>query len=108
MAEENQQEGKMRLKIRAYDSKLIDKSVSQIIEAIERRGGQIVGPVPLPTEVDRWTVNKSSFAHKTSREQFERKVHKRLIDIVNPEKDIIEALDNLTLPSGIDVEIKAI
>lgn len=103
---EDTKQEKLRLRVKSYDAKLIDKSVEQIIEAIERKGGEIVGPVPLPTEVKRYTVNKSTFVHKKSREQFEMKVHKRLIDILNPKQQIIESLSNLNLPAGIDVEIK--
>jgi len=105
---EDAQKEKLRLRIKSYDAKLIDKSVRQIIDAIERKGGEVVGPVPLPTEVKKYTVNKSTFVHKKAREQFEMKVHKRLIDILNPKEQIIEALSNLNLPSGIDVEIKTI
>ena len=96
----------MRLCIKSYDAKLIDSSVRQIIEAIHRQGGEIIGPIPLPTEVRRYTVNRSTFVHKKSREQFEMKVHKRLIDVINPSQKIIEALGSLNLPAGIDVEIK--
>lgn len=103
---EDVQKEKMRLRVKSYDAKLIDKSVKQIVEAIQRKGGEVVGPVPLPTEVKRYTVNSSSFVHKKSRDQYEMKIHKRLIDIVNPKEQIIEALSNLNLPSGIDVEIK--
>lgn len=99
-------EEKLRLRIKSYDAKLIDNSVRQIIEAIQRQGGEIVGPIPLPTEVKRYTVNRATFAHKKSREQFEMKIHKRLIDVMNPGQKIIEALSNLNLPAGIDVEIK--
>lgn len=97
---------KVRLKIKAYDHKLIDNSCRQIIEVIERQGGEIVGPVPLPTEFHRYTVNRSTFVHKDSREQFEMRVHKRLIDIVNPSQKIIASLDNLNLPAGVDIEVK--
>lgn len=103
---EDAQKEKMRLRVKSYDAKLIDKSVKQIVEAIQRKGGEVVGPVPLPTEVKRYTVNSSSFVHKKSRDQYEMKIHKRLIDIINPKEQIIEALSNLNLPSGIDVEIK--
>jgi small subunit ribosomal protein S10 len=104
--EEQLQKEKLRLRIRAYDAKLIDNSVRQIIEAIKRQGGEVVGPIPLPTEVRRYTVNRSTFVHKKSREQFEMRVHKRLIDILNPGQKIIESLTDLNLPGGVDVEIK--
>jgi len=92
--------------VKAYDTKLIDNSVKQIIEAIKRQGGDVVGPVPLPTEFKRYTVNRSTFVHKKSREQFELRVHKRVVDIMNPEQKIIESLTDLNLPSGVDVEIR--
>ena len=104
--EEQIQKEKLRLRIRAYDAKLIDSSSRQIIEAIRRQGGEVVGPIPLPTEIRRYTVNRSTFVHKKSREQFEMRVHKRLIDIINPGQKIIESLTDLNLPGGVDVEIK--
>ena len=104
--EEQVQKEKLRLRIRAYDAKLIDSSVRQIIEAIRRQGGEVVGPIPLPTEVRRYTVNRSTFVHKKSREQFEMRVHKRLVDILSPGQKIIESLTDLNLPGGVDVEIK--
>ncbi|MFH0712564.1 MAG: 30S ribosomal protein S10 [Candidatus Jorgensenbacteria bacterium] len=97
---------KLRLRIRAYDAKLIDTSAKQIVEAVRRQGAEVVGPIPLPTEVRRYTVNRSTFVHKKSREQFEMKVHKRLIDILNPSQKIVESLTDLNLPGGVDVEIK--
>ncbi len=103
---EEVQKEKLRIRVKAYDAKLIDNSVRQIVDAIRRQGGEIVGPVPLPTEFKKYTVNRSTFVHKKSREQFELRVHKRLLDIVNPEQKIIESLTDLNLPSGIDVEIK--
>lgn len=99
---------KLRLKVRAYDHKLIDNSCRQIIETAERNDGEVVGPIPLPTEMRRYTVNRSTFVHKDSREQFELRVHKRLIDILNPTRKIIEALSNLNLPAGVDIEIKMV
>ncbi len=104
--EEQIQKEKLRIKVKAYDTKLIDNSVKQIIEAIKRQGGEVMGPIPLPTEFKRYTVNRSTFVHKKSREQFELRVHKRLVDILNPQQKIIESLTDLNLPSGIDVEIK--
>lgn len=106
MSEKNQKE-KLRLKVRSYDSKLIDNSVRQIVEAIRQQGGEVVGPIPLPTEIKKYTVNRSTFVHKKSRDQFEMKIHKRLVDVINPRPEIIEALGNLNLPAGIDVEIKS-
>lgn len=97
---------RLRLRVKSYDSKLIDSSVRQIVEAIHRQGGDVAGPIPLPTEFRRYTVNRSTFIDKKSREQFEMRVHKRLIDIVNPQQKIIESLTDLNLPAGVDVEIK--
>jgi small subunit ribosomal protein S10 len=100
------QEQRIRIKLRAYDNKIIDKSARQIADTIERHGGIPVGPVPLPTEISKFTVNRASFIDKHSREQFEMRVHKRLIDIKGPTPKIIEALTNLALPAGVDIEIK--
>ena len=103
---EVEQQQKLRLKIRSYDHKLIDSSAKQIIETAIRNGAEVVGPIPLPTEFKKYTVNRSTFVHKDSREQFELRVHKRLIDILNPNQKIIEALSNFNLPAGVDIEIK--
>lgn len=106
MAKEEAAQTKLRLKIKSYDHKLIDNSAKQIIETALRNGSEVIGPVPLPTEFKKYTVNRSTFVHKNSREQFELRIHKRLIDILSPNQKIIEALSNLNLPSGIDIEIK--
>lgn len=97
---------KLRIKLRAYDYKVIDSSAKQIIEVASRYGSKVSGPVPLPTEIHKYTVNRSTFVHKTSREQFEIRVHKRLIDVVEPSSKVIDALSNLNLPAGVDIEIK--
>lgn len=97
---------KIRIKLRAYDNKVIDNSAKQIIETALRYGSEVSGPVPLPTEIHKYTVNRSTFVHKDSREQFEMRVHKRLIDIINVNPKVIDALMNLTLPAGVDIEIK--
>lgn len=97
---------KLRIKLKAYDHKIIDTSVRQIIDIANRSGVEVVGPVPLPTEVLKYTVNRSSFVHKNAREQFEMRVHKRIIDIISPNEAIIEALRDLNLPSGVDITIK--
>jgi small subunit ribosomal protein S10 len=97
---------KLRIKLRAYDHKIIDNSAKQIIDIANRYGAEVLGPVPLPTEILKYTVNRSSFVHKNAREQFEMRVHKRLIDILNPNQDIIGALKELNLPSGVDITIK--
>ena len=97
---------KLRIKLRAYDHKIIDNSSKQIIDIANRYGADVVGPIPLPTEILKYTVNRSSFVHKNAREQFEMRVHKRIIDILNPNAEIIEALRDLNLPSGVDITIK--
>jgi len=97
---------KLRIKLRAYDHKIIDNSARQIIDIANRYGAEVVGPVPLPTEVLKYTVNRSTFIHKNAREQFEMRVHKRVIDILNPNQEIIESLRDLNLPSGVDITIK--
>jgi len=106
VATEEEVKPKLRIKLRAYDYKVIDNSTRQIIEVATRYGAEISGPIPLPTEIHKYTVNRSSFIHKDAREQFEMRVHKRLIDILNPNPKIIDALMNLTLPAGVDIEIK--
>lgn len=110
MAPKKNEEIKQRIRIRiqAYDHKLIDQSVKQIVETVERYGVNIRGPVPLPTEIHKYTVNRATFVHKKSREQYEMRVHKRLIDILNPGSKVIDALMELTLPAGVDIEIKMI
>jgi small subunit ribosomal protein S10 len=97
---------KLRIRVRAYESKVLDASVKQIIDTALRYEATILGPIPLPTEIKRYTVNRSTFVYKNAREQFEMRVHKRLIDIVNPNGKLIEALTNLSLPSGVDIEVK--
>ena len=99
---------KIRVKIRAYDNKVIDKSTKTIIDTAVRSGATVVGPVPLPTEKKRYTVLRSTFVHKNAREQYEMRVHKRLIDIVNPTAKTVDELSNLNLPSGVDIEMKMI
>ena len=99
---------KIRIKLRAYDHKVIDNSARQIVETALRYGAEVLGPVPLPTEISKYTVNRASFVHKDSREQFEMRVHKRLIDILNPNPKVIDALSNLNLPAGVDIELKTI
>src|SRR3989344_2850762 len=97
---------KIRIKIRAYDHKLIDQSAKQIVDTAKRTGAFISGPIPLPTDKTKYTVLRSTFVHKDSREQFEMRIHKRLIDILNPTQKTIDSLTNLNLPAGVDVEIK--
>jgi small subunit ribosomal protein S10 len=105
---EKKQDGKviLRIRVRAYESKVLDASVKQIMDTAMRYDAKIVGPIPLPTEIKKYTVNRASFIYKNTREQFEIRVHKRLIDIINPSANTIEALTNLSLPSGVDIDVK--
>ncbi|MFA6524499.1 MAG: 30S ribosomal protein S10 [Candidatus Paceibacterota bacterium] len=107
-AKEKKEDSKviLRIRVRAYESKILDASVKQIIDTAMRYDATIVGPVPLPTEIKKYTVNRASFIYKNTREQFEIRVHKRLIDIINPGAKTIEALTNLSLPSGVDIDVK--
>ena len=97
---------RIRIKIRAYDHRIIDQATATIMKTAERSGAKVLGPVPLPTEKRKYTVNRATFVHKTARDQFEMRVHKRLIDIVEPSEKTVDALMSLNLPSGVDVEIK--
>lgn len=97
---------KLRIRVRAYESKILDASIKQIMDTALRFDAKVLGPIPLPTEIKKYTVNRSSFVHKNAREQFEMRVHKRLIDIENPSGKIVEALTNLSLPSGVNVDVK--
>ncbi len=97
---------KLRIRVRAYEHKILDASVKQIIDTAMRFDATVVGPIPLPTEIKKYTVNRSSFVHKDAREQFEMRMHKRVIDIQNPSAKVIEALTNLSLPSGVNIDVK--
>jgi len=97
---------KIRIKIKGYDHRILDNSCQQIIETVMRYGSEVIGPIPLPTEIHRYTVNRATFVKKDAREQFEMRIHKRLIEIPNPNQKIIEALTSLDLPAGVDIEIK--
>lgn len=97
---------RIRIRIRAYDHKIIDQATRTIMDTATRTGASIHGPVPLPTEKRKYTVNRSSFVHKDSREQYEMRIHKRLLDIIDPTPRTIDALTSLNLPAGVDVEIK--
>ncbi|MBU1091563.1 30S ribosomal protein S10 [Patescibacteria group bacterium] len=99
---------KLRIRIKAYDHKVLDNSVKQIVEVVERAGISFVGPIPLPTAIKKYTVNRSTFVHKDAREQFEMRVHKRLLDILNPNPKVIDMLTSLSLPAGVDIEVKTI
>lgn len=105
---ENEEEihQRIRIKIRAYDHKIIDQSTRTIIETALRTGAKVKGPIPLPTEKSRYTVIRSSFVHKDSRDQYEMRIHKRLIDILDPTPKTVDALMSLNLPAGVDIEIK--
>ena len=96
----------IRIRLKAFDNKLIDKSAKEIVETVKRTGANIKGPIPLPTKIERYTVLRSPHIDKKSREQFETRTHKRLIDIIEPTPQTVEALMKLDLASGVDVEIK--
>jgi small subunit ribosomal protein S10 len=97
---------KLRIRVRAYEHKILDASVKQIIDTAVRYDAKVLGPIPLPAEIKKYTVNRSTFVHKDAREQFEIRTHKRLIDILNPNPKVIEALTNLSLPSGVNIDVK--
>lgn len=97
---------KLRIRVRAYEHKILDASLKQIMDTAIRYDVEFYGPIPLPTEIKKYTVNRSAFIFKNAREQFEMRVHKRLIDIINPNQKIIEALTNLSLPSGVNIDVK--
>jgi small subunit ribosomal protein S10 len=99
---------KLRIRVAAYEYKVLDLSVKQIIDTALRFDAQVVGPVPLPTEIKKYTVNRAPFVYKNAREQFEMRVHRRVIDIINPTPKIMDALTNLSLPSGVNVDVKII
>lgn len=99
---------KLRIKVMAYEYKILDLSVKQIIDTALRYDAKIVGPIPLPTEIKKYTVNRSPFIYKNAREQFEMRVHRRVIDIINPSPKIIDSLTNLSLPSGVSIDVKII
>lgn len=106
--QEIQQEAKLRLRIRSYDHRLVDSSCRQITDTLRRHDAKIIGPVPIPTEFRKYTVNRSTFVHKKAREQFEMRIHKRLIDIIKPAPKVVEALQDLNLPAGVEIEIKMV
>lgn len=97
---------RIRIRLKAFDHRVLDDSVRKIVDAAERTGAAVVGPVPLPTKIERYTVNRAAFVDKDSREQFEIRTHKRLIDVVDPGSKTIENLTKLDLPAGVDIEIK--
>ena len=97
---------KIRIRIKAYDHRVLDNAAKKIVETVKRSGGEISGPVPLPTEVEKFTILRAVHKYKDSREQFEMRTHKRLVDILNPTPKTVDALTKLDLPSGVDIEIK--
>ena len=97
---------KLRIRVQAYEHKILDASVKQIIDTATRFDAKVVGPIPLPTQIKKYTVNRSTFVHKDAREQFEMRTHKRVIDILNPGPKVVEALTNLSLPSGVNIDVK--
>jgi small subunit ribosomal protein S10 len=99
-------ENKVRIRFKSYDHRLLDRYLKEIVSLLSKEGISIKGPIPLPTEYRRYTVNRSPFIYKDSREQFEIVIHKRIIDIVNPSQRVLELLNSLDLPAGIEVEIK--
>ena len=97
---------KVRIKLKAYDHRILDNAATKIVETVKRSGGEISGPVPLPTEIQKYTILRAVHKYKDSREQFEMRTHKRLIDIKNPSKETMDALKHLEIPSGVSIEIK--
>ena len=108
MAAKKKEETVLRIRVRAYESKILDKSMRQIMSTAAKFEAETRGPIPLPTEIKKYTVNRASFVYKDAREQFETRIHKRLIDIINPSPKVIEALTNMNLPSGVDIDVKMV
>ena len=98
---------KIRIRLKAYDHRILDQSTKEIVDTAKRTGADVAGPIPLPTVINRWTVLRSPHVDKKSREQFEIRTHKRLLDIISPQQETVDALRKLDLPAGVDVEIKA-
>jgi small subunit ribosomal protein S10 len=98
---------KIRIRLKAYDHKILDQSLQEIVDTVKRTGAKIIGPIPLPTKISKYTVLRSPHTDKKSREQFEMRIHKRLIDIINPTPNTVDALMKINLPAGVDVEIKS-
>ena len=97
---------KVRIRLKAYDHRVLDSAASKIVETVKRTGGKVSGPVPLPTDIEKFTILRAVHKYKDSREQFEMRTHKRLIDITDPSKETVDALSHLDLPGGVDIEIK--
>ena len=102
----NVENQKIRIRLKAYDHRMIDRSAQEIVETAKRTGALVKGPIPLPVEKKKYTVNRSTFVHKDARDQYEMRIHKRLIDILSPSAKTIDSLMNLNLPAGVDIEIK--
>jgi small subunit ribosomal protein S10 len=102
----SKKDAKMRIKLKAYDSRIIDLSCDKIVDTAVRTGASIVGPVPLPTRIEKYTVIRGPHIDKRSREQFELRTHKRVIDVINPTASTVESLSNLSLPAGVNISIK--
>ncbi|MBQ6687052.1 MAG: 30S ribosomal protein S10 [Bacilli bacterium] len=100
------QTSKVRINLKAYDHRLLDLAAGKIVETVKRTGGEVSGPVPLPTEIQKYTVLRAVHKYKDAREQFEMRTHKRLIDIKNPSKETVDALTHLDIPSGVEIDIK--
>lgn len=100
------QSDRIRIKLKAYDYRILDKAVQEIVESARNTGAAVVGPIPLPTRINKVTINRSVHVNKKSREQFEIRIHKRLLDILEPTQQTVDALGKLSLPAGVDVEIK--
>lgn len=97
---------KVRIKLKAYDHRNLDNAARKIVETVKRTGGKVCGPIPLPTQIEKFTILRAVHKYKDSREQFEMRTHKRLIDVLDPSKETVDALTHLDLPSGVDIEIK--
>ena len=97
---------RLRIRLKSYDHRVIDQAAGKIVDTVKRLGGEVSGPVPLPTEIDKITILRAVHKYKDARDQYEIRTHKRLIDIVNPSKEIVDALTHLDLPSGVDIQIK--
>lgn len=101
-------EGKLRITVRGYDARVLDTSMKTIVGTLDRLTATYRGPIPLPTEIRKWTVNRGAFIDKDSRDQFERRTHKRLIDVISPNPKIIESLTNIDLPAGVSIQVKMV
>jgi len=96
----------VRLRFRSYDHNLLDRSLKQLVDLLQKEGIEVKGPIPLPTEIKRYTVNRSPFIYKKSMEQFEMRIHKRIIDVINPSQRVLDLFNSLDLPAGVEVEIR--